>query len=341
MRPANGSAIVFQTKADAGTVLGERTFDLVSRLRVDHFHQALGGRRHVPDDGVEQRLDADVQRSRGAEQRKHFSRRRRRAQARDELLLRERSSLEELFHQRFVGFGDHLDERFARGRRLVGHLRRDVGLGALAAAIGKEHVRFLPDKIDDAAKRFFLADGHLNRNDGAVERRVNRLQRPLEARALAIEAIDDDQARQPGLVGRLPCFLRLYLHARHGVDDHNRRIGDPQRRARVRQEVRHARCVDEVDFGLVPLGVGEAGRERVLARDLFVVVVGDRGAVVDFSEPVDRACVEQGGRCELSLSGCAVADQRHIPDVSRVIDLHRRKPSEAGPPARQSRRGGS
>ena len=62
----------------------------------------------------------------------------------------------------------------------------------------------------------------------------------------------------------------------------------------------------------------------MLAGDFFVVVVGDGGAVVDLSEPVDRAGIEQGGRGQLGLSGSAVADQRDIPDIRRVIDLHRR-----------------
>ena len=79
-----------------------------------------------------------------------------------------------------------------------------------------------------------------------------------------------------------------------------------------------------VDLGLVPLGVREAGGEGVLAGDFLFVEVGDGGAVIDLAEPVDRACVEEGGRSQLGLSGAAVADQRDIPDVRRVIDLHRR-----------------
>ena len=38
-------------------------------------------------------------------------------EALDELVLGQRSGLEELLHQRIVGFGDHLDERVAGGLR--------------------------------------------------------------------------------------------------------------------------------------------------------------------------------------------------------------------------------
>ena len=226
------------------------------------------------------------------------------AQSRHQLLLRQRAGLEELFHQRFVGFGDHLDERFARRRLPASAMSAGiVGFGELAAAVGQKHVRLLRDEIDDAAKRFFFADRQLNRNDRAAQRAVNRLQRALEARALAIEPIDDDEPRQPGLLGGLPGFFGLHLHARDRVDDDDRGVGDAQRRARVGEKVRDARRVDEVDFGLVPLGVGEAGGERVLAGDFFFVEVGDGGAVVDLAEPVDRAGIEEGGRGELGFSG--------------------------------------
>ena len=41
----------------------------------------------------------------------------RRAQTADQLFLRQRSRLEEALHQLVVGFGHHLDERLAGGRR--------------------------------------------------------------------------------------------------------------------------------------------------------------------------------------------------------------------------------
>ena len=241
-----------------------------------------------------------------------------------ELLLRQRAGLEELLHQRLVGFGDHLDERFARARGIGRHVSGDIRLGELAAAVRQKYVGLLRDEIDDAAERFFFADRQLNGNDRPAQRGVNRLERAFEARALAVEAIDDDQAGQSGLFGGLPCFFRLHLNAGDGVNDENGRVGDAQRRARIGQKVGDARRVDEVDLCLVPFGVGEARRQGVLSGDFLVVVIGDGGAFVDFPEPVDRAGVEQGGRGELGLPGSAVADQGDIPDVCRVIDLHRR-----------------
>ena len=76
----------------------------------------------------------------------------------------------------------------------------------------------------------------------AVARLAQRLQRALEAGALAIEPVDDDEARQLELLRRLPDFLGLHHDAGHGVDDDQRGVGDVQRRARVAQEVADARA---------------------------------------------------------------------------------------------------
>jgi hypothetical protein len=68
----------------------------------------------------------------------------------------------------------------------------------------------------------------------------------------------------------------------------------------------------------------------VLAGDFFFVEVGDRGALVDFAEAVDRACGEQHRRDQLCLAASTVADHGYIPDGGGVIDLHK-----GYPPARE------
>ena len=324
MRPVKGSAIVFQTNAEVVPRIRERPLKFLARLGVGHFQRTVRGRRHVADNRIEEGLDADVERRRGAQQRKQFARSSGGPEPGDQLLLRQRAGLEELLHQSLVGFGDHLDERFARARGIRRHVSGDIRLGELAASIRQKYAGLLRDEIDDAAERLFFADRQLNRNDRAAQRGVNRLERALQARALAVEAIDDHQAGQSGLLGGLPCLLRLHLNAGDGVNDENGRVSNAQSRARIGQKVGDARRVDEVDLCLVPFGVCKARRQGVLSGDFLVVVVGDGGAFVDFPEPVDRAGVEEGGRGELGLPGRAVADQGDIPDVCRVIDLHGR-----------------
>ena len=122
MRPANGSATVFQTKTAAGELVRGLHRDAVLRSFGRGREGPLGRRRHVVQNRVEQRLHPDVRGRRRADQREDASGRHAALEALDELVLRQRSRLEELLHQRVIGFRDHLDERVARrlGRRLRG-----------------------------------------------------------------------------------------------------------------------------------------------------------------------------------------------------------------------------
>ena len=124
------------------------------------------------------------------------------------------------------------------------------------------------------------------------------------------------------LLGGRPDLLGRDLDAGDRVDDDQRGVGDAQRRARIAQEVRHARRVDEVDLVLVPLDVGEAAGEGVLAGDFFFVVVGHRRPVVHAAESVDGAGIEQQRGDELCLAGAAMTDEGDISDAGCVVDLH-------------------
>src|SRR5581483_4040036 len=74
----------------------------------------------------------------------------------------------------------------------------------------------------------------------------------------------------------------------------------------------------------------ERGRERVPAGDGFLVVVGDRRALVDLAEAVDGARVEEQRRGKLGLARAAVSHERHVANAGRVEDLH------GEPPMRES-----
>ena len=134
MRPAKGSAMVFQTNAAYGPASLAGTGEGVA-VGVDGGEPALGRRRDEGHDGVEQRLRADRPQSGGAHERKKLAGRGRRAQARRELVLRQCAVGEERVHQLFVGLGDHLDEPGPRLGGPVGHRRGDFAFGHLASPL--------------------------------------------------------------------------------------------------------------------------------------------------------------------------------------------------------------
>ncbi len=115
----------------------------------------------------------------------------------------------------------------------------------------------------------------------------------------------------------------MHFDAGNRVDDDDGGFRDAQSGARVRQEVRKPGRIDDVDLVLLPLGVGEAGGERVLACDGFVVEIGNRGPFVNLPEAIDRPGRKQHGGDQLGLAASAMPDYSHVADAPGVVDLHR------------------
>ena len=98
------------------------------------------------------------------------------------------------------------------------------------------------EQVGDALEVVLLAERELERRDLRPERLHELLERPLERRALAVELVDQDRARQAGLDRELPRDLGLHLDAVDGGDDEHDRVDRPDRRADVADEVRVARA---------------------------------------------------------------------------------------------------
>ena len=164
-----------------------------------------------------------------------------------------RAGVEKLLHQRVVGLGDHLDERFARGlrRRLeLGRNRAFRGLPLPSAA--KVHA-FIATRSTTPRNALLLADRQLHRHDRAAEHGTQRFERSIEAGTFAVEPVQHDDARQLELGRRRPTPSRSRPRRRRPRRRRRARRPHAQRCPRIAQEIRHARRIDEVDLVLVPL----------------------------------------------------------------------------------------
>ncbi len=83
-----------------------------------------------------------------------------------------------------------------------------------------------------------------------------------ERRALAVELVDEDRARDAALLGELPRDLGLHLDAFDRGHDEQREVGGLQRGGDVADEVRVARCVEHVHLVAVELERRERERHR-------------------------------------------------------------------------------
>ena len=108
----------------------------------------------------------------------------------EELFLRQRAGVEELLHQRVVGLGDHLDQRFAR-RVAVSIMSPGMApsTGLPLPSSANMHA-FIATRSMTPGEGLLLADRQLDRDDGAPEHAAQRFERALEAGALAVEPVE-------------------------------------------------------------------------------------------------------------------------------------------------------
>ena len=98
-----------------------------------------------------------------------------------------------------------------------------------------------------------FADRELQRRDARAEPLLQLVERARERRALAVELVDEDRARDAALLGELPRDLGLHLDAFDRGDDEQREVGGVQRGRDVADEVGVAGRVEEVDLVAVEL----------------------------------------------------------------------------------------
>ena len=128
----------------------------------------------------------------------------------------------------------------------------------LAALVLFEDVGLLADEVDDAAEILLLADGHLDRDGLAAEELVDGLDGPVEARVLAVELVDDEDAGQADAPRSSPRPFPCRPRRRRPPHDEDRgRVHGPQPGLGVPQEIAVARSVEDVDLVVVPFDEAE------------------------------------------------------------------------------------
>ena len=139
-----------------------------------------------------------------------------------------------------------------------------------------------------------------------------------EVGARAVELVDEAHARNAVLVGLAPHGLGLRLDAGDTVVHGDRTVEDAQRPLDLDGEVDVAGRVDDVDRVVLPGALGRGGRDRDAALLLLLHPVHRGGAVVDLTDLVVDAGVEEDA---LGRGGLARVDMRHDPDVAGPGEL--------------------
>ena len=278
------------------------------------------GDGQVAHDRVEHRLDALVLERRAGEDRGDLAGQGGAADAGDELLLGGLLALEVELHHVVVVLGDGLDQPVAplaggldvRGRDVDGvvHL-------ALLGVVGQSSA-FMRDQVDDAAEVGLGADRELQDQRHGVQPRDDHVDAAVELRADAVHLVDEADARHVVAVGLPPDRLGLRLDAGDAVEHGDGAVEHAQRALHLDGEVDVARGVDDVDGVVVPLAGGRGGRDGDAALLLLLHPVHRGRALVDLTDLVVDAGVEQD---PLGRGGLARVDVRHDPDVADLGEV--------------------
>ena len=186
---------------------------------------------------------------------------------------------------------------------LVGGLRPDESL----------HLH----QVDNADEVGLDADRELDDGDVGSQAILDRVDAEVEIGACAVELVDEAHPRDLVTVGLTPHRLGLGLHAGHTVEHGDGTVEHPQRALDLDGEVDVARRVDDVDPVILPETGGGSGRDRDATLLLLFHPVHRGTAIVDLTDLVVLAGVEE------DTFGCgrlAGIDVGHDADVAVSIE---------------------
>ena len=254
--------------------------------------ELLGRRGNALDEQVEQAGGPEVLGRDAAPDREELAARHGRFERPRQLLTADLLPLEVALHDRLVRLDHGVHELLAILGRLVGDLVGKLDRWALPPA-ARRQVGAQVEQVDDTLQLVLVSDRELHRDAAVRELRANPLEGGEEVRALAVEHVDVEEARDAELLAPLPDTARLHLDAGDRVDDDERPFDHAQRGDGVGLEAGVPGRVDQVDLRPAPLEVAHRSRQRHLALVLVLVPVGDRRALLHRSQPVRGLRLEE------------------------------------------------
>jgi hypothetical protein len=138
---------------------------------------------------------------------------------------------------------------------------------------------------------------------------------------LLAHAVHHDEGGQAGLADVVPEVLRGDLETAVGLDREQDPLDHAQGSVDIAPEIVDAGGVDDVDLVPLDLGPGQAGRDGLLALDLFLEVVEDGTAVVDAAAPPHLLGHVEHGVGEAGLADAVGPDEGHVADLVHGVAL--------------------
>ena len=274
----------------------------------------------IGQDAVENRLDADVFKGRGGENRRDLVLQGPQAQGGLDSGGCDDLAAEVGFKDRLIVFAGRFHQPLAPGRGIGGLVVGQRSPDDRFAVARKMDV-FHGGQINDGRKLRPLAkrDGH-GHGIGAQLVAYGGHGR-LEIGPGPVELVDHGDLGHAVSHGLPPDRFGLGLHAGNGAKDAHRAVEHPKRALHFDGEVDMARGVDDIDLMVFP-GAGGAGRSD---GDAAFLLLGHEihggGAVMNLAHAMDAAGKIEDALGERGLAGVDVGDDADIAQTGQAIFL--------------------
>ncbi len=217
----------------------------------------IGGSRAVIHEEVQEAGDTDVLRGRRTEEREHVAVADTGTQAFAHFAVAQPPFFQVIVEQVLIGLRDELEHLLAQllGTRL--RFLGDVLFGVLAAPARSELQQLHPDHVDDAVEAEPSVERKLQGEDIMAERLTRLGEDLVEIGVLLIELVHqvDDRVLALGCVAGDD--LRSHFHSFDGFQQHDRGVGDPQRRDHFAGEIGISRSVQDIGLDALPFAEEE------------------------------------------------------------------------------------
>ncbi len=149
-------------------------------------------------------------------------------------------------------------------------------------------------------------------NEGGCQSAGHRLEHPVRLGARAVDLVDEDQGRDVESLQGAKQQRRLRLDAFDCGDNQDGSVEHAEDAFDLRDEVRVAGRVDEIDREITNLERGDGGTDRDAAFAFELERVGLGGAGVDAADVVDGACGVEKALGECCLTRVYVGEDAEI-----------------------------
>ena len=218
-------------------------------------------------------------------------------------------ALEELVEQLLACFGNRFLDSLAQTFESVAHIGKS---GGRYVALGVVLVSLVIKEVDVGVSLAVLNVGNNNGADRGTEGRLECFKYAIETRVLVAQTIDKEHLCQTCLCSRLNSLFGADADAVLARYNDQSGVRSAHTLGNAARKVKETGCVDEVDFGVLPLYRSHGCHDRRLTLNFLAVEIEHGVAVCNLAQSVADLCEIENGLRNRGLTAAAVSRERDV-----------------------------